>query len=186
MLSINDLAKVWSWAKEKWWHFPIAIIIIIISLVFAWLEIFVKTEDRGDVLIGFHSQLVSWLGIQTAWISSNLFLIMAFVFTVLTIAIMFSILFYYVNKYMDTKVTTAQTRLSEANERAEKLKSALDSMTMAYRNVARVSERTASYGMDYSAVTEGSPEHLRRMNHDSLYERAKRLASEAGIEIQEE
>lgn len=54
---------------------------------------------------------------------------------------------------------------------------------MMRRKEAGISVNDASYGMSVSLVAEGSPEQLSHMSSESLYERAVRLAKEAGIDI---
>lgn len=64
MVSIGDFEKIWKWAQVKWWRFPIAVFAVVLMLVLAYLNMFIKTEERLQVLTSCYSQLVSWFGMH--------------------------------------------------------------------------------------------------------------------------
>ena len=169
MVSIGDFEKIWKWAQVKWWHFPFAVFAIVLILVFAYLQMFIKTEERLQVLTSCYSQLVSWFGMQEIWIIYYLPLIAAAIFTALTLSVIILIIYYYIRKTLKDRAT-----------KIDNLNRAYVRMRYAYKKAAGITTRNTSFGMGLSLVSEDSTERLQQLSPDTLFMEAERLAQHAG------
>lgn len=174
MISIDDLTRLWSWGLSKWWHFPIAVISILVLLIGLYLGFFVKTEDRMGTLFNWYNGIATWNGTQSALADYYSGLVMSIIFSAVTMGLIFTLIAYGFNKHMVEKVSSAENRVS-------KIQDAYIHLRYAYRNERGITVREKSYDMGGSKVKKGSKEHLRSMDHYDLYIEAERLAREAKV-----
>jgi len=174
MISIDDLTRLWSWGLSKWWHFPIAVIAILVLLIGLYLGFFIKTEDRIGALFNWYNGIATWIGTQSALADYYSELVLAIIFSAVTMGVIFTLIAYAFNKHMVEKVNSAENR-------ASKIQDAYIRLLYAYRNARGITVREKSYDMGGNRVTEGSKEHLRSMDHYDLYIEAERLAREAKV-----
>jgi hypothetical protein len=170
MVSIGDFEKIWKWAQVKWWRFPIAVFAVVLMLVLAYLNMFIKTEERLQVLTSCYSQLVSWFGMQEIWIIYYLPLIAAAIFTAMTLSVIILIIYYCIRKTLKDRAT-----------KIDNLNRAYVRMRYAYKKAAGITTRNTSFGMDLSLVSEDSREHRQQQSHNTLYIEAEKLAQHAGV-----
>jgi len=174
MVPIGDLARLWSWGCEKWWHFPVAITIILILFIIVYLELFVKTEDRIGTLVNWYNGTATCFGTQCALADYYSELILAIILSAIIIGSIFTLMAYKFNKYVTEKVNTAERRTGEIED-------AYINLRHAYRNALGIKVREVPYGMGGNAVKNKSKEYLQSMNHHDLYIEAERLAREAEV-----